>query len=257
MVEKGGFEIFRLVVPGADEIELAGSCEDESVVFRETLQDRELSAVKPADCCLVPESRKELTTEGGLDVAGQGAAVRDAVAALRAADIRVSLFIDPEQAQIEASARCGAPVVELHTGGYADAMSGEARARELERIRRAASAAAALGLTVHAGHGLNYQNVVPVAAIPEIVELKPGDWSVALNTQPVQPVYDPNDKVKLYGAYNYDPKFDVLRVPMTVKTGDETVEQFTIGFVNATDSKATLTMAWDRTVATVDIAMGK
>jgi pyridoxine 5-phosphate synthase len=137
------------------------------------------STVKPADCCLVPESRKELTTEGGLDVVGQGTAVRDAVAALRAAGIRVSLFIDPEPAQIEASVRCGAQVVEIHTGAYAVATSREHQARELERIRRAAGAAAALGLTVHAGHGLNYQNVVPVAAIPEIVELNIGHAIVA------------------------------------------------------------------------------
>lgn len=89
------------------------------------------------------------------------------------------------------------------------------------------------------------------------VDLKPGNWSLVLNTQPVQETYDPNDKVKLYGSYNYDAKGDVLRVPMTVKTTDESVEQFTIGFVNATESKATLTMAWDRTVATVDIAVGK
>jgi hypothetical protein len=98
---------------------------------------------------------------------------------------------------------------------------------------------------------------VPPGVYNVFVELKPGNWSLVLNTQPVQPVYDPNDKIKLYGAYNYDTKFDVLRVPMTVKTGDEMVEQFTIGFVNASDSKATLTMAWDRTVATVAIAMGK
>ncbi len=137
------------------------------------------TAVKPADCCLVPESRKELTTEGGLDVVGQQAAVRDAVAALRAAGIRVSLFIDPDPGQIEASARCGAPVVELHTGGYAEAGAGEDQARELDRIRGAAARAAALGLTVHAGHGLNYQNVVPVAAIPEIVELNIGHAIVA------------------------------------------------------------------------------
>ena len=137
------------------------------------------SARKPADCCLVPESRKELTTEGGLDVVGQSAAVRDAVAALRGAGIRVSLFIDPDPAQIEASARCGAAAVELHTGGYADAQSREDQARELERIRAAATKASALGLTVHAGHGLNYQNVVPVAALPEIVELNIGHAIVA------------------------------------------------------------------------------
>jgi pyridoxine 5-phosphate synthase len=137
------------------------------------------SKVQPADCCLVPESRKELTTEGGLDVAGQASAVRDACASLSAAGIRVSLFIDPEPAQIEASALCGARVIELHTGAYAAAASREAAARELDRVREASSQAAALGLTVHAGHGLNYQNVVPVAAIPEIVELNIGHAIVA------------------------------------------------------------------------------
>jgi pyridoxine 5-phosphate synthase len=136
------------------------------------------TAVKPADCCLVPESRAELTTEGGLDVAAQATAVRDAVAALGAAGIRVSLFIDPEPAQIEASARCGAPVVELHTGAYAEA-AGAAAAHELKRIEAAARRAAALGLTVHAGHGLNYHNVTPVAAIATIVELNIGHAIVA------------------------------------------------------------------------------
>jgi pyridoxine 5-phosphate synthase len=135
--------------------------------------------VQPADCCLVPESRQELTTEGGLDVVGQAAAVRDAVAALTSAGIRVSLFIDPEPAQIEASKRSGAPVVELHTGAYAEAGNREAAARELERVRAAAAQAAALGLTVHAGHGLNYQNVAPVAAIRDIVELNIGHAIVA------------------------------------------------------------------------------
>jgi pyridoxine 5-phosphate synthase len=135
--------------------------------------------VRPADCCLVPESRLELTTEGGLDVISQSARIRDACVTLAAAGIRVSLFIDPEPAQIEASALCGAPVVELHTGAYADAGSREAEARELERIRVGAAHAAALGLRVHAGHGLNYQNVVPVAAIPEIVELNIGHALIA------------------------------------------------------------------------------
>jgi pyridoxine 5-phosphate synthase len=136
-------------------------------------------AVKPADCCLVPESRAELTTEGGLDVRAQGPKIRDACAALSAAGIRVSLFIDPDASQIEASALCGARVVELHTGAYADAASGAERARELERIRSASAAAEARGLTVHAGHGLNYHNVEPVAAIPEIVELNIGHAIVA------------------------------------------------------------------------------
>jgi len=129
--------------------------------------------LRPAACCLVPEKREEVTTEGGLDVAGQLAPVREAVAALSAAGIRVSLFIDPETAQIEAARAAGAPVVELHTGTYADT-EGADRARALERLRAAARHAAGLGLTVHAGHGLDYQNVQPVAAIREIVELNIG-----------------------------------------------------------------------------------
>lgn len=96
---------------------------------------------------------------------------------------------------------------------------------------------------------------VPPGVYNVFVDLKPGSWTFVLNTQPVQVDYDPNDKVKLYGAYNYDAKFDVLRVPMAVKAGDVSVEQFTIGFVNVTDSSATLTMAWDRTVGMVDLKL--
>ena len=134
--------------------------------------------VRPQDACLVPESRQEVTTEGGLDVLGQSARVRDAVAALAGAGIRVSLFIDPDQAQIEAARRVGAAVIELHTGAYADAAGG-GRAREFERLRTAAKLAASLGLTVNAGHGLNYHNVEPIAAIPEIIELNIGHSIVA------------------------------------------------------------------------------
>ncbi len=134
--------------------------------------------VQPQDCCLVPESRQEITTEGGLDVAGQIARVGDACKALGAAGIRVSLFIDPDAAQVEAAQRAGAPVIELHTGTYADT-EGAARAREFERVRSAARLAASLGLTVNAGHGLNYHNVQPIAAIPEIVELNIGHAIVA------------------------------------------------------------------------------
>ena len=129
--------------------------------------------VRPADCCLVPERRQELTTEGGLDVAAQGARLKDAVAQLSAAGIRVAMFIDPDARQVEATARLGAPVVELHTGAWAEA-HGAAQVTELERLRAAARLAAGLGLEVHAGHGLNYHNVQPVAAIREIVELNIG-----------------------------------------------------------------------------------
>ena len=160
-------------------------------VMREALQTRmnlemavtdEMIAVArrvlPQDCCLVPESRLEITTEGGLDVAGQLQRVAEACSALGSSGIRVSLFIDPDAAQVEAARRAGAPVVELHTGTYADA-DGAARAREFERLRGAAKLAASLGITVNAGHGLNYHNVEPIAAIPEIVELNIGHAIVA------------------------------------------------------------------------------
>ena len=135
--------------------------------------------VGPADCCLVPERREELTTEGGLDIVGQQDLIAAACARLAGHGIRVSLFIDPEPAQIDASAAAGAHVVELHTGTYADAPTREAEATELERIHAASQHAAALGLTVHAGHGLHYHNVAPIAAIPEIVELNIGHSIVA------------------------------------------------------------------------------
>ena len=135
-------------------------------------------AQRPADCCLVPERRAELTTEGGLDVAAGAGTLRGRCAELAAAGIRVALFIDPEPRQIEAARQTGAAVVELHTGAYADTV-GAGQARELERLRQAAQLAARLGLEVHAGHGLNYQNVAPVAAIPEIVELNIGHAIIA------------------------------------------------------------------------------
>ena len=134
--------------------------------------------VLPQDCCLVPESRQEVTTEGGLDVLGQGARIADTVKALGGAGIRVSLFIDPDPAQIEATQRAGAPVIELHTGAYADS-TGAARAREFERLCASAKFAARLGLIVNAGHGLNYHNVEPIAAIAEIVELNIGHAIIA------------------------------------------------------------------------------
>jgi pyridoxine 5-phosphate synthase len=132
----------------------------------------------PADCCLVPEQREEITTEGGLDVSGQRAAVSAATAELKAAGIRVALFIDPDEAQVDASAAARADAVELHTGSYAEA-TGAQRARELQRLLAAARHAASLGLEVHAGHGLDYQNVQPVAAIGQIVELNIGHAIVA------------------------------------------------------------------------------
>lgn len=127
----------------------------------------------PSDCCLVPERREEVTTEGGLDVAGQVQRVRAACTRLADAGIRVSLFVDPEERQLEAAMECGAPVVELHTGAYADA-AGARCAEELQRIAHAAGYGDRLGLVINAGHGLNYDNVGEVAAIPQIVELNIG-----------------------------------------------------------------------------------
>lgn len=127
----------------------------------------------PSDCCLVPEKRQELTTEGGLDVAGQIDRVRDAVQLLSENDIRVSLFIDPEPSQLDAAVAVGAPVVELHTGRYADT-EGEAQAMELERVVAAAKYGHDLGLVINAGHGLHYENVSAIANIEQIVELNIG-----------------------------------------------------------------------------------
>ncbi len=134
--------------------------------------------IRPQDCCLVPERRNEVTTEGGLDVLSQEAELAGACGTLAAAGIRVSIFIDPEAQQLDAARRVGAPIVELHTGSFADAQ-GAAQARELTRLRDAARYATKLGFTVHAGHGLHYHNVQAVAAIPEIVELNIGHAIVA------------------------------------------------------------------------------
>jgi pyridoxine 5-phosphate synthase len=128
---------------------------------------------RPSDCCLVPERREELTTEGGLDVAQQKHRIAEACRTLAQHGIRVSLFIDPDIVQIEASAEAGAPVVELHTGAYAQANAAGA-ARELARLDAGVARARALGLIVHAGHGLNYHNVTPIAALRSIVELNIG-----------------------------------------------------------------------------------
>jgi pyridoxine 5-phosphate synthase len=134
--------------------------------------------IRPGDCCFVPERRQEITTEGGLDVASQVQRIREATAVLMEQGIRVALFIDPDPPQIEAAAQSGAPVVELHTGTYAES-AGSRQATELERLHAGARLAANLGLEVHAGHGLHYHNVQPVAAIREIVELNIGHAIVA------------------------------------------------------------------------------
>ncbi|WP_289303046.1 pyridoxine 5'-phosphate synthase, partial [Methylophaga sp. UBA3996] len=134
---------------------------------------------RPADCCLVPEKREELTTEGGLDVAGQLSRMQQACQRLAAANVRVSLFIDPDLAQIEAAVACGVPVVELHTGRYADAETDAEAERELAVIADAAKQAHERGLQVNAGHGLHYHNTQKIAAIPELVELNIGHAIVA------------------------------------------------------------------------------
>ncbi|NND49078.1 MAG: pyridoxine 5'-phosphate synthase [Rhizobiales bacterium] len=136
---------------------------------------------RPHACCLVPERRQELTTEGGLDVVGAGNSLPGFVSRLADAGIRVSLFIDPDAAQIDAAKRAGAAVVELHTGSYCEAASGtdrSAAAGELERLRSCAQHAASLGLEVHAGHGLSFETVAPVAEIGELVELNIGHFLV-------------------------------------------------------------------------------
>jgi pyridoxine 5-phosphate synthase len=135
--------------------------------------------IRPQDVCLVPERRQELTTEGGLDVAGHPDGIRDACSMLREAGIRVSLFIDADPRQLDAAREIGAPVVEIHTGAYADAKTETEQFRELARIRQAVEHGRALGLKVNAGHGLHYQNVQTIAAIAGISELNIGHAIVA------------------------------------------------------------------------------
>tara|TARA_R110002126_G_scaffold119373_15_gene260287 strand:+ start:242 stop:973 length:732 start_codon:yes stop_codon:yes gene_type:complete len=137
------------------------------------------SELKPHFCCLVPEKRQELTTEGGLDVAGQLSRIRDAVSQLAADNILVSLFIDADKAQIDAAAEVGAPYIEIHTGRYAEMTDGKLQQAELARITEAAAYAASLGITVNAGHGLHYHNVQAIAAIPQMYELNIGHAIVA------------------------------------------------------------------------------
>ncbi len=134
--------------------------------------------IKPQDVCLVPEKRAELTTEGGLDVVGHYDLIGAAVKRLSALGIRVSLFIDPDNQQLEAAEKLGVPVIELHTGAYAE-HQGQKQLDECQRIKVAAQYASKLGLIVNAGHGLHYQNVQPIAAIPQIVELNIGHAIVA------------------------------------------------------------------------------
>lgn len=149
----------------------------EMAVTEEMLQLAE--RIRAPHICLVPEKREELTTEGGLDVISQETQIRAACVRLADAGCEVSLFIDPDPAQIDAAVRCGAPVIELHTGNYADAETVVASSQELERLKVAARHAWQQGLVVNAGHGLHYHNVEPVAEIPEMNELNIGHGIIA------------------------------------------------------------------------------
>ena len=135
--------------------------------------------IKPADCCLVPERREELTTEGGLDVAGQKARISEACERLAKAGVRVSLFIDADPEQVIAAAECGAPVIELHTGHYADASNKNEQQKELNRIAQAVELGLESRLQVNAGHGLHYHNVQAIATMPGVRELNIGHAIIA------------------------------------------------------------------------------
>lgn len=149
----------------------------EMAVIDEMLEFAE--RIKPRDCCLVPERRQELTTEGGLDVVGQLERIKDAVDRLAAAGTRVSLFIDADEAQVEAAAESGAPVIEIHTGHFADAVESRGYKKELARIQQAVKQGIDSGLQVNAGHGLHYHNVHDIAAIPGVGELNIGHAIIA------------------------------------------------------------------------------
>lgn len=135
--------------------------------------------IKPAECCLVPERREELTTEGGLDVLSQKSRIKDACQRLADAGVRVSLFIDADAEQIEAAAECGAPVIEIHTGHFADATSSQQQQSELQKVISAVDIGIQAGLQVNAGHGLHYENVIEIASIPAIRELNIGHAIIA------------------------------------------------------------------------------
>lgn len=168
-IQKRDVEMLQTILLTRMNLEMAVT--EEMLAFAET--------IRPQDCCLVPERREELTTEGGLDVAGQLPRITEACARLRTTGVRVSLFIDADLTQVEAAARAGAPVIEIHTGHYADASAIEQRTQELQRITRAVTRGKELGLQVNAGHGLNYQNVAAIAALCEVSELNIGHAIIA------------------------------------------------------------------------------
>ena len=157
------------------------------------------SRLRPAACCLVPEKRQELTTEGGLDVAGHLEQVKAAAAVLASVGVEVSLFIDPDREQIRAAKECGAPVIELHTGAYANA-KGKDSARELRRLVDGAEFAHSLGITVNAGHGIDYENIAGILEIPHLSELNIGHSIVgrAIMTGMEQAVREMLDAMKPY-----------------------------------------------------------
>lgn len=165
------YDLFSLKEKGSVPINLEMAATEEMM--------RVAALVRPEHCCLVPEKREELTTEGGLDVLNQESQIAEACQRLAAVDIEVSLFIDADVRQIEAAKRCAAPVIELHTGHYADANTSEAQAQELQRIKEAAAFAHERGFIVNAGHGLHYENVQAIAAIPFINELNIGHSIIA------------------------------------------------------------------------------
>lgn len=168
-IQDSDVELIRRVLTTRLNLEMAVSDEMTDIAQR----------IRPHDCCLVPERRQELTTEGGLDVAGHRKRISEVCAKLTDAGIRVSLFVDADPAQIEAAAKCRAPVVEIHTGHYADATTEDARIAELARIERAVNQGLDLKLQINAGHGLHYQNVQAIAALPGISELNIGHAIIA------------------------------------------------------------------------------
>lgn len=168
-IQERDVEIFKEILNTRMNLEMAVT--DEMLSYAEK--------IKPEDCCLVPEKREELTTEGGLDVSGQMLRMKEACSRLADREIRVSLFIDADKQQIEASAECGAPVIEIHTGHFADAKTIHEKEKEYQRIIEAVEFADSLGLHVNAGHGLHYHNVKDIAVIPLIQELNIGHAIIA------------------------------------------------------------------------------
>lgn len=162
-------DVLRERITTGMNLEMAATEEMQAIALR----------IRPEACCIVPERREELTTEGGLDVLGQEARLKAFCAPLLGAGIEVSLFVEPDPAHLDAASRIGAPVVELHTGSYANAAPGPDREAQLERIVAAAAHGHARGLVINAGHGLDYENVLPIAAIPAMHELNIGHAIVA------------------------------------------------------------------------------